>query len=45
MELDIYIPSIKTAIEYDGVYYHNSKHAIEKENKKDDLCTEKDIRL
>lgn len=45
MELDIYIPSIKTAIEYDGIYYHNSKQAIEKENKKDELCKEKGIRL
>jgi hypothetical protein len=45
MELDIYIPSIKTAIEYDGIYYHNSKRAIEKENKKDELCKENDIQL
>lgn len=34
MELDVFIPDIKTAVEYDGVYYHNSSHALEKENKK-----------
>ena len=45
MELDVFIPDIKTAIEYDGVYYHNSSHALEKENKKDELCKEHNIRL
>lgn len=45
MELDVFIPDIKTAVEYDGVYYHNSSHALEKENKKDELCKEHNIRL
>ena len=35
MELDVFIPDIKTAVEYDGVYYHNSSHALaKKENEK-----------
>ncbi len=45
MELDIYIPSIKTAIEYDGVYYHHTSSASTREEKKNALCGTKDIRL
>ena len=43
MELDIYIPSIKTAIEYDGVYWHED--TVEKEKIKYNLCREQGIRL
>lgn len=42
-ELDIYIPSIKTAIEYDGVYWH--QNGYEKELKKYEECREKGIKL
>ena len=42
-ELDIFIPSINTAIEYDSSYYHDNK--IETENKKDLFCRDKEIRL
>lgn len=42
-ELDVYIPSIKTAIEYDGSYYH--KNGSIKEQKKNNLCKENDITL
>ncbi len=42
MELDIYIPSISTGIEYDGVYWHkNEKKELEKYN----ICKAKGIRL
>ena len=41
-ELDIYIPSIKLAIEYDGANWHKN---IEKDKKKDQLCNENDIKL
>ena len=42
MELYIYIPSIKTAIEYDGRQWHkNSK----KDNEKNDLCSKHNIKL
>ena len=42
-ELDIYIPSIKTAIEYDGYTWHHDK--IEVDTEKDTLCTERNISL
>ena len=37
-ELDIYVPSIKAAIEFDGVRYHKDIDAINKDNNKDKLC-------
>ena len=44
-EFDIYIPSLCLAIEYDGVFYHNSKDASIRENKKDQFCIDKNIKL
>lgn len=44
-ELDIYIPSIKTAIEYDGFFYHSIKNSEQREINKDTFCKEKGIRL
>ena len=41
-ELDIYIPSLKLAIEYDGCNWHKT---IENDLKKDELCLKNDIRL
>lgn len=41
-ELDIFIPSMSTAIEYDGQYYHNSK---EKDLRKNRLCKKLGIQL
>ena len=43
MELDIYIPSIRLAIEYDGVYWHKGKS--KREGEKYRLCSEKGIKL
>ncbi|MBQ4037171.1 MAG: hypothetical protein IJC84_03500 [Clostridia bacterium] len=45
MELDIYIPSIKFAIEYDGAFWHNSRKAKDRERKKHLLCKKKGINL
>lgn len=46
LELDIFIPSISIAIEYDGYYFHNKKKKVsEKDKKKDLLCQEKNIFL
>ena len=45
LELDIYIPSKKVAIEYDGVRWHNSSAAIEREIRKNKLCKDKGIEL
>lgn len=44
-EFDIYLPSIKTAIEYDGLYFHSKINSIEKDNKKDLFCKANGIRL
>ena len=46
MELDIYIPDIKIAIEYDGVYWHQKKSVIpEREQRKYEICKEHSIKL
>ena len=47
MELDIYIPSIKTGIEYDGWYWHdkNDQDSLLREKKKYQLCKDNNIRL
>ncbi|MBR5773443.1 MAG: zinc-ribbon domain-containing protein [Clostridia bacterium] len=42
MELDIYIPSLQVAIEYDGQAWHDN---IEKDTRKGLLCQEQAIRL
>lgn len=42
MELDIFIPSIKTAIEYDGKFWHKN---LKNDFKKDDICLNNNIRL
>ncbi len=44
MELDIYIPSIKLGIEYDGEAWHK-KNKRERERKKYEICKAKGIRL
>lgn len=44
MEIDIYIPSIKTGIEYDGIFWHG-KSAIPREEKKYQVCKNNQIRL
>lgn len=43
MELDVYIPSIRLAIEYDGSYWHRNKQKTEIEKYK--LCSERGIKL
>lgn len=44
-EFDIYIPSKKIAIEFDGYFYHKSKEIFEKDNAKDLYCRDKNIKL
>jgi len=44
MELDIFIPSINYAIEYDGLAWHNEK-TLEREKRKYKLCAAKNIKL
>ena len=45
MELDIFIPSLKFAIEYDGVAWHNSKTSSKREQKKYSCCQEQGVTL
>ena len=44
-ELDVYIPSINVAVEYDGVKYHEGQEKLERDNKKDALCENADVKL
>ncbi len=50
LELDIYIPELKLAIEYDGEYWHHSEWAIkdgslDRMSRKNKMCLDKDINL
>ena len=44
MELDIYIPSLKTGIEYDGIAWHKDG-SLEKETRKYEICKSHGITL
>lgn len=44
MELDIFIPSLRMGIEYDGKAWHNEK-SIQKETRKYDICKNNNIFL
>ncbi len=44
-ELDIFIPNLNTAIEYDGWIWHNKKNSIKNDLIKNDLCRDKGVRL
>ncbi len=45
MELDIYIPSIRLGIEFDGANWHNSTAQFKREKKKYDICQTHQITL
>jgi hypothetical protein len=45
LELDIYVPHLKSAIEYDGDYWHSLPGARERDTRKDVRCSEAGIRL
>lgn len=45
MELDIYVPSERIGIEYDGKAWHNTEKAYERELKKYELCKKNGIKL
>lgn len=44
-ELDIWLPELKKAIEYDGTYWHSSKQAEIRDTYKNKLCIEHEIDL
>lgn len=45
LELDIWIPSLNKAIEYNGTYWHSLSDRIEKDKEKERQCKEKGIDL
>lgn len=45
MELDIFIPSLNIAIEYDGKAWHRSKSDVERDKKKYKICKRNNITL
>lgn len=45
MELDIYIPSLKVGIEYDGATWHKNEEHYKREQKKYNICKQNKIRL
>ena len=45
IELDIFIPSINTAIEYDGEAWHNSIRRLKNDKKKNSICAAAGVRL
>ena len=45
MELDLYIPDIRTGVEYDGKAWHSNKHSRARDEKKYKACQENNIRL
>ncbi|MBE5969708.1 MAG: hypothetical protein E7242_05690 [Lachnospiraceae bacterium] len=44
-ELDIFIPDLKTGIEYDGVAWHNNKNSEKRDREKYLLCKDNGIKL
>ena len=45
MELDVYIPSIKIGIEYDGKAWHNTEKTLKREKEKFSICQKNGIKL
>lgn len=44
-QLDVYIPSLRKAVEYDGTYWHGRPNAQERDARKDRECQEAGIQL
>ena len=44
-ELDVYVPSINKAIEYDGTYWHSKPKDILRDRCKDARCVKKGVQL
>lgn len=45
LELDIFIPSIRVGIEYDGLYFHNFPDVKDREKRKYEICKARGIKL
>lgn len=44
-ELDVFVPSLRKAVEYDGKYWHSTPDAIDRDARKDRDCREAGIPL
>ncbi len=44
-ELDIFIPSIRIAVEYDGFHWHKSQSAIDKDTRKNEKCSAHNVEI
>ena len=45
LELDVYIPSLKLAFEYDGSHFHSQDDVTARDARKEELCKQKEITL
>jgi hypothetical protein len=45
LELDIYLPDIKVAFEYNGTYWHSKEKTKITDRIKNKICKEKNIKL
>ena len=45
IELDVYIPSMRTGIEFDGLFWHNNIDSAKREQKKYGICQQQNIKL
>lgn len=45
IEFDIFLPDYNVAIEYDGIYFHDSENIIKKEKEKEIYCLNNSIKL
>lgn len=45
MEIDIFIPSLNLAIEYDGIRFHSNKNNVDRDLRKENILLDKDITL
>lgn len=45
IELDVYIPSIKMGIEFDGFHWHHTPSSMKREQKKYKICQDNKIKL
>lgn len=43
--MDVYLPELKTCIEYDGANFHQGKMAMNRDLRKNDLLEERGIRF
>ena len=45
LEIDVYVPNLKLAFEFDGARFHNTEEGIIKDNTKNEICENNNILL